>query len=259
MSTPNEFIAFEMQDAVAWITLNRPDKLNSLTADMLASLHSRLTEASTTDSVRAVVLSGAGRAFCAGQDLSEVEGVDLGDVLEKHYNPIIRSITAMNKPVIASVNGVAAGAGANLALACDLVLAGKSAKFIQSFAQLGLVPDAGGSWCLPKLVGLPRAIGMAMTATPVSAEKAEQWGMIWQCCEDEELINETTTLAHNLASMPTVGLAYTKRLLGESSTNTLEQQLELERDFQSAACKTEDYQEGLDAFRSKRKPEFTGR
>jgi len=260
MSASNsDLVAYEVSTGVAWITLNRPDKLNSLTADMNKALLSRITEASTSDNVRAVVISGAGRAFCAGQDLAEVDGVDLGDVLERDYNPIIRSINSMNKPVVASVNGVAAGAGANLALACDLVIANRSAKFIQSFALLGLVPDAGGSWHLPRQVGLQRAMGMALTAEPVTAEQAEQWGLIWKCYDDENLESETMMLANKLATMATSGLAMTKRLLKESGANTLEDQLNLERDFQRAACRTADYKEGLDAFLNKRKPSFTGR
>jgi len=259
MKTNGEHITLEEADGVAWITLNRPDKLNSFTADMLSDLRQHIMHASSSEAIRAVVITGAGRAFCAGQDLSEVEGVDLGDVLERDYNLLVRAIKSMNKPVVACVNGVAAGAGANLALACDIVIAGRSARFIQSFAQLGLVPDAGGSWSLPKLVGLPRAIGMAMTAEPVGASQAEQWGMIWKCYADEKLLAEATALALKLASMPTVGLSYTKRLLAEGNTRTLDEQLDLERDFQSAACKTADYQEGVDAFRHKRKPEFIGR
>ncbi len=244
---------------VAWITLNRPDKLNSLTSDMIQQLQKHFSNISTSSTVRAVVLTGAGRAFCAGQDLADIEGVDLGDVLERDFNPLIRAIKGLNMPVVACVNGVAAGAGANIALACDLVLAAKSAKFIQSFAHLGLVPDAGGSWSLPKLIGLPRAIGLAMTAEPLSAEKAEQWGLIWQCIEDDNLMEETTALATRLASQATTGLAFTKQLLNNSATKTLDEQLDLERDFQQAACKTNDYQEGVDAFLNKRKPEFTGR
>ncbi len=244
---------------VAWITLNRPDKLNSLTSDMIQQLQKHFSNISTSSTVRAVVLTGAGRAFCAGQDLADIEGVDLGDVLERDFNPLIRAIKGLNMPVVACVNGVAAGAGANIALACDLVLAAKSAKFIQSFAHLGLVPDAGGSWSLPKLIGLPRAIGLAMTAEPLSAEKAEQWGLIWQCIEDDNLMEETTALVTRLASQATTGLAFTKQLLNNSATKTLDEQLDLERDFQQAACKTNDYQEGVDAFLNKRKPEFTGR
>lgn len=244
--------------SVAWITLNRPDKLNSLTSDMIQQLQKCFSQISTSTTVRAVVITGAGRAFCAGQDLADIDGADLGDVLERDFNPLVRAIKSLNMPVIASVNGVAAGAGANIALACDIVLAAKSAKFIQSFAHLGLVPDAGGTWSLPKLIGLPRAMGLAMTAEPLSAEKAEQWGLIWRCIDDDALSEETTALATTLASQATTGLAFTKQLLNSSSTKTLDEQLDLERDFQQAACKTKDYQEGVNAFLGKRKPEFTG-
>lgn len=258
-SNSENFVAYEESNGVAWVTLNRPEKLNSLTGSMLSDLRTKVIHAGSSETVRAMVLSGSGRAFCAGQDLAEVDGVDLGDVLERDYNPLIRSIKSLNLPVIACVNGVAAGAGANLALSADIVLAGRSARFIQSFAQLGLVPDAGGSWSLPKLVGLPRALGLAMTAEPVSAEQAEQWGMIWRCCDDNDLIEETNQLATKLAAMPTTGLAYTKRLLNDSGLNTLDEQLNLERDYQRAACATDDYKEGLDAFLNKRQPKFTGR
>jgi len=259
MSAQTSLVELEEDNGVAWITLNRPDKLNSLTADMLLMLHEHLSKISTSDSVRALVITGAGRAFCAGQDLADVEGADLGDVLEEHYNPLVRLIKGLNIPVIASVNGVAAGAGANLALSCDLVLAGTSAKFIQSFALLGLVPDAGGSWALPKLIGLPRAMGLCMSAEPLSASKAEEWGLIWRCIEDEKLANETSALAVHLATQPTTGLAFTKQLLNGSNTRTLDEQLDLESDFQRAACHTADYKEGVSAFLGKRKPVFTGK
>jgi len=191
--------------------------------------------------------------------LADVDGADLGEVLERDYNPLIRAIKGLNKPVVACVNGVAAGAGANLALSCDLVLAGTSAKFIQSFAHLGLIPDAGGTWALPKLIGLPRAMGLCMTAEPLMAETAAQWGLIWRCTEDDALISETTALANKLATQATTGLGYTKQLLNGSSTRTLDQQLDLERDFQQAACNTEDYHEGVNAFLKKRKPVFCGK
>lgn len=255
----SQHIQYRVDNGVGWITLSRPDKLNSLTENMNSGLLAHLSDISTDDAVRCVVITGEGRAFCAGQDLADVEGVDLGDVLERDYNPIIRTIKALNKPVIASVNGVAAGAGANLALSCDLVLAAKSAKFIQSFAHLGLIPDAGGTWALPKLIGLPRALGLAMTAEPLSAETAEQWGMIWRCYADEELLHETTSLAIKLAQQATTGLAFTKQLMNSSATKTLDEQLDLERDFQRAACHTADYQEGVSAFLNKRKPQFSGK
>lgn len=254
----NNLVEFVEDQGIAWITLNRPDKLNSLTSDMIQQLQKCFSQISTSTTTRAVVLTGAGRAFCAGQDLADLDGADLGDVLERDFNPLIRAIKGLNMPVVACVNGVAAGAGANIALACDIVLAAKSAKFIQSFAHLGLVPDAGGSWSLPKLIGLPRAMGLAMTAEPLTAERAEQWGLIWRCIDDEVLMDETTALAVKLAAQATTGLAFTKQLLNNSGTKTLDEQLDLERDFQQAACKTQDYQEGVSAFLNKRKPEFTG-
>jgi len=254
----DKFVEFVEDQGIAWITLNRPDKLNSLTSDMIQQLQKCFSQISTSTTIRAVVLTGAGRAFCAGQDLADLDGADLGDVLERDFNPLIRAIKGLNMPVVACVNGVAAGAGANIALACDIVLAAKSAKFIQSFAHLGLVPDAGGSWSLPKLIGLPRAMGLAMTAEPLTAERAEQWGLIWRCIDDEALMDETTALATKLAAQATTGLAFTKQLLNNSGTKTLDEQLDLERDFQQAACKTQDYQEGVSAFLNKRKPEFTG-
>lgn len=257
-ATHENNVGFTEDAGVAWITLNRPDKLNSLTSDMLQQLQQHFSQISTSTTVRCVVLTGKGRAFCAGQDLADIDGSDLGDALEDDYNPLVRAIKGLNMPVIACVNGVAAGAGANIALACDLVLASKSAKFIQSFAHLGLVPDAGGTWSLPKLIGLPRAMGLAMTAEPLSAERAEQWGLIWRCIEDDTLLDETITLATKLASQATTGLAFTKQLINNSSTKTFDEQLDLERDFQQAACKTDDYQEGVNAFLNKRKPTFTG-
>lgn len=259
MSSNQDLVERNDDQGVAWITLNRPDKLNSFTAEMIQTLQSHLTHASISDSTRAVVITGAGRAFCAGQDLADVEGVDLGEVLENGYNPLVRSIKGLNKPVIACVNGVAAGAGANLALSCDIVLAARSAKFIQSFAHLGLIPDAGGTWALPKLIGLPRAIGLTMTAEPLEAEQAAQWGLIWRCIDDDQLMQETTALASKLAAQATTGLGFTKQLLNGSSTRTLDQQLDLERDYQQAACQTSDYQEGVNAFLNKRKPVFTGK
>lgn len=259
MAGNTELVELVEENGVAWITLNRPDKLNSLNTDMLQTLQAHLSRVSTTESIRTTVITGAGRAFCAGQDLADVEGVDLGEVLEAHYNPLVRSIKGLNMPVIACVNGVAAGAGANLALSCDLVLAGSSAKFIQSFALLGLVPDAGGTWALPKLIGLPRAMGLCISAEPLSASKAEDWGLIWRCVDDDQLMQETTALATHLASQPTTGLAFTKQLLNGSNARTLDEQLDLERDFQRAACHTADYKEGLNAFLGKRKPEFTGK
>jgi 2-(1,2-epoxy-1,2-dihydrophenyl)acetyl-CoA isomerase len=246
-------------DGVAKITLSRPEKLNSFTADMHAELKDALAKVATSENTRCLVLTGAGRGFCAGQDLSDLDMNALGDVVAEHYNPLIKSITTLNVPVIASVNGVAAGAGANLALACDIVLAAHSAKFIQSFNHVGLIPDAGGTWSLPRLVGLPRAMGLAMTGEAVDAQTAEQWGMIWRSVADDELADQTALLANQLANQATTGLAYTKQLLRQSFNHTLDEQLQLERDFQQAASQTADFKEGVDAFLNKRKPHFTGR
>lgn len=253
-----EFIEVGFDKGVAWLTLNRPDKLNSFTAAMHEEVADALSQIQQSSSVRCLVISGAGRAFSAGQDLADLDMSNLGDVVERYYNPLIRTVTQLPIPVIACVNGVAAGAAANLAMACDIVLAARSAKFIQSFHQLGLVPDGGGTWTLPRLVGLARATALCMTGEPVSAEKAEDWGMIWRCIDDEKLIEETTGMAHTFASKATVGLGFTKQLLRLSQTRTMDEQLDLERDYQQAASSTKDFAEGVDAFLNKRKPEFTG-
>lgn len=259
-TTPSyQHLGYADADGVVKITLNRPDKLNSFTSDMHAELKDALAKVATSENTRCLVLTGAGRGFCAGQDLSDLDMNALGDVVAEHYNPLIKSVTTLNIPVIASVNGVAAGAGANLALACDIVLAAHSAKFIQSFNHVGLIPDAGGTWSLPRLVGLPRAMGLAMTGEAVSAQTAEQWGMIWRSVADDDLATETAQLANQLANQATTGLAYTKLLLRQSLDHTLDEQLQLERDFQQAASQTRDFKEGVDAFLNKRKPHFTGR
>ncbi len=251
-------IRIEQTDGVAWLTLNRPDKLNTFTADMHAEIRDVLARVRQSPDVRCLVITGAGRGFSAGQDLADLDLDALGDVVEEHYNPLIRSITSLHIPVIACVNGVAAGAAANMALACDIVLSARSARFIQSFNHVGLVPDGGGTWTLPRLVGLARATALCMTGEPVSAEQAEQWGMIWRCIDDDKLIDETTALANRLSQQATIGLFYTKQLLRLSQTRTLEDQLNLERDYQQAASKTDDFAEGVDAFLNKRKPRFTG-
>ncbi|MFK7856303.1 MAG: 2-(1,2-epoxy-1,2-dihydrophenyl)acetyl-CoA isomerase PaaG [Granulosicoccus sp.] len=261
MNLEGSFTTIEIgqDEGVAWLTLCRAEKLNSFTDVMHSEIREVLSRIQQSADVRCLVITGAGRGFSAGQDLADLDMSALGDVVEKNYNPLLRTITSLNIPVIASVNGVAAGAAANLALACDIVLAARSAKFIQPFSQLGLVPDGGGSWTLPRLVGLARATALCMTGEPVSAEKAEQWGMIWRCVDDDQLQEETAELAHRLSKQATTGLAFTKQLLRLSATNTLDQQLNLERDFQQAASKTDDFAEGVDAFLNKRKPRFTGR
>lgn len=261
MNISGDFQTIELgfDDGVAWLSFNRPEKLNSFTAAMHAEVRDVMARVQQSPEVRCLVITGNGRGFSAGQDLGDLDMGELGEVVERDYNPLLRTITTLNIPVIASVNGVAAGAAANLALACDIVLAARSAKFIQPFSQLGLVPDGGGTWTLPRLVGLARATALCMTGEVVSAEKAESWGMIWRCVDDEQLKTETTALAHRLAKQATVGLGYTKMLLRASQTRTLDDQLNLERDFQNAASKTDDFAEGVDAFLNKRKPVFKGR
>lgn len=260
MDTSNDYQAIELtQDgAVAWLTMKRPEKLNAFTAQMHSEIRDALAKVQAASDVRCLVITGAGRGFSAGQDLADLDMNALGNVIEEHYNPLIRTLTSLQIPVIACVNGVAAGAAANMALACDIVLAGRSAKFIQSFHQLGLIPDGGGTWTLPRLVGMARATALCMTGEPVSAEKAEQWGMIWRCTDDDQLMDQTRELANTLSCKATVGLAFTKQLLRLSQSRTLDDQLNLERDFQQAASQTNDFAEGVDAFLNKRKPEFTG-
>ncbi len=251
--------------AVLQLTLNRPSKLNAFTGAMLAELRSALETAAADPSCRVVVITGAGRAFSAGQDLEDsARGKpnavpDAADLLEVAYNPLIKLISSMPKPVIAAVNGIAAGAGANVALACDLVYAARSASFLQAFARIGLIPDAGGTWNLPRLVGAARARGLAMLAEPLSAETAEAWGLIWRVVDDDKLVAEIDAVADRLADAATYGLALTKRALAASSSTTLASQLDLERELQRAAGASPDCAEGIAAFLQKRKPKFSGR
>jgi 2-(1,2-epoxy-1,2-dihydrophenyl)acetyl-CoA isomerase len=244
----------------AWrvVTLNRPDRLNAFNEAMHRALAQALDDAAGDIECRALLLTGAGRGFCAGQDLSDISG-DLGTTIENFYNPLVRRITAMNKPVVCAVNGTAAGAGANIALACDIVLAARSAKFIQSFAKIGLVPDSGGTWRLPRLIGEARAKALAMLAEPIGAETAENWGLIWRAVDDDKLRAEAETLTAHLANQPTQGLAMIKQAFAKSATNSLDAQLDLERDLQRQAGATPDYAEGVNAFIAKRAPKFTGR
>jgi 2-(1,2-epoxy-1,2-dihydrophenyl)acetyl-CoA isomerase len=246
------------------LTLNRPDRLNSFNEVMHERLMAALLEAEADESCRALLLTGAGRGFCAGQDLTNrvfEPGVtpDLTKTIERWYNPLVRKLRSFRMPIVCAVNGVAAGAGANIALACDVVLAARSAKFIQAFAKIGLLPDSGGTWFLPRLVGSARARGLALLAEPLPAEKAEAWGLIWKAVDDESLMVEAEKLAAHLATQPTIGLGLTKRALEASWGNTLDRQLDLERDLQGEAGRTPDYAEGVSAFFAKRAPSFTGR
>lgn len=261
----NQTVLSAQADGVLTITLNRPDKLNSFNEEMHRAFRAALQRAHDDAAVRAVLLTGAGRGFCAGQDLGDRDprkggpAPDLGHTLETFYNPSLRLIRALEKPVICAVNGVAAGAGANIALACDIVLAARSAKFIQAFAKVGLVPDAGATWSLTHILGEPRAKALAMTAEPLSAERAADWGLIWIAVEDEALLDEAGAMARNLAAGATLGLGMTKRLIQAAAANTLDQQLDMERDCQRIAGRSADYAEGVSAFLDKRKPEFKGK
>ncbi len=257
-------ILTDKRDGYRVITLNRPDRLNSFNTAMHEALCEAVNEAEADLSCRAMILTGAGRGFCAGQDLADrvfKPGVapDLTVALNTYYNPLVRKLRSMRFPVIGAINGVAAGAGANVALACDIVIAGRSAKFIQSFGKLGLVPDSGGTWMLPRLVGAARARALALLAEPVNAETAESWGMIWKTFDDDKLMDEAHRLAAHFATQPTVGLGLIKQALDASETNDYATQLDLERDLQGQAGRTPDYMEGVMAFMQKRTPNFTGR
>lgn len=254
-------ILFEIKDHIAYITLNRPEKMNAFTREMALLLQSRLDECASLHEVRAVHLTGAGRAFSAGQDLAEVadpEGPGMAKILSEQYHPIVTRIRNLPKPVVAAVGGVAAGAGANIALCCDIVVAARSASFIQAFSKIGLIPDSGGTWWLPRLIGWQKAAGIAFLGDKIGAEKAERMGMIYAVYSDEEFQGASRALTAALAEMPTRALALTKHALNYSATNTLEAQLLLEDELQQQAAQTKDYAEGVNAFLNKRAPLFRG-
>ncbi len=256
-------VLVEMEDGVAHITLNRPERLNAFNAPMHVALMDALNAADDDQSIRAVVLTGSGRGFCAGQDLGDRDPADgapdLGATLDATFNPLVRKIRRMNIPVLCAVNGVAAGAGANVALACDIVIAARSAKFIQAFSRIGLVPDCGGTWTITHLIGEARAKAIMLTGEPVAAEQAQSWGMIWKVVDDDQLAAKARTMARSLARGATVGLGLTKRLVQAAASNTLDDQLDMERDLQREAGKTSDYAEGVTAFMEKRPAQFTGK
>jgi 2-(1,2-epoxy-1,2-dihydrophenyl)acetyl-CoA isomerase len=257
-----QFILFEIDQGVARVTFNRPDVLNSIHTAMSGEIRDALARAAREREIRAVLLTGTGRGFCAGQDLDEVRpGASTGDFaahVRTVYNPLVRALRALEKPVVCAVNGVAAGAGANLALACDLVLAAEDASFVEVFAKIGLVPDTGGSFFLPRLVGMARATALTMLAEKVTAQRAVEIGLIYRVCPTASLQEEASTLAAHLAAQPTFGLGLTKRLLNAAGSNDLDAQLELEAELQGAAGRSADYAEGVTAFLAKRKPVFTG-
>ena len=262
---PFETILFEIDGGVATLTLNRPDKLNAFTAAMHEELREAMHRVRTEQGVRALLIAANGRGFCAGQDLTErvtKDGAgpfDLGATLEKNYNPLVKGLRELPFPVICAVNGVAAGAGCNFALACDIVIAARSASFIEVFSRIGLIPDACGTYVLPRLVGMARAMGMSLTTEPVTAEQAAAWGLIWKCVDDDQLTSTTRDLAQRFAAGPTRAYALIKQALYASPSNTLEQQLALEAALQREAGQSADFQEGVKAFLEKRAARFTGR
>ena len=261
----HESILYQNADGIARITLNRPERLNSFTSSMHAQLRDALAQVAADKSARVLLLTGAGRGFCAGQDLSDravapgAAPVDLGESIESNYRPLVLGLRNLAVPVVCAVNGVAAGAGANIALACDIVIAARSASFIQAFCKIGLIPDSGGTYFLPRLVGTARAMGLAMLGEKLTAEQAEEWGLIWKCVDDAQLASTVDGLLVHLAQAPTKGLAAIKRALYASSTATLEDALTHERDVQRELGQSDDYREGVAAFLAKRPPRFTGK
>lgn len=258
-------VLVSVEAGVQTITLNRPEKLNAFNPEMHERLRAALEQAAGKAGIRAVLLTGSGRGFCTGQDLAERDvspgapPIDLSVSLGSYYNPLVRRMRALPKPIVCAVNGVAAGAGANVALACDIVIAARSASFVQAFSRLGLVPDAGGTYFLPRLVGTARAMGLALLAEKLTAEEAAQWGLIWKVVDDDRLAADSRALAEKLASGPTKGYGHLKRALYASAGNSLEAQLDLERDLQRELGLSEDYREGVTAFKEKRTPRFNGK
>ena len=255
-------IQFEKIEAIGKITLNRPDKYNAFVRVMALELQKKLDECNSDETIRCIIISGSGKAFCAGQDLIEAtdpNGPTIEEIVRQHYNPIVKKIREIKTPVIAAVNGVAAGAGANVALACDIVVAAKSASFIQAFSKIGLIPDSGGTYFLPRLIGIQKAAALMMTGETISAEKAETLGMIYAVYEDSEFETSAMKLADTISSMPTKGLGYTKKLLSQTFNNSLEEQLNLEAETQALSASSKDHQEGIKAFMEKRTPQFTGK
>jgi 2-(1,2-epoxy-1,2-dihydrophenyl)acetyl-CoA isomerase len=264
MTQQFETVRLDVADGVATLTLSRPERLNSFTVQMHGEVHDALAQVRANKSVRCLVLTGAGRGFCAGQDLNDravapgSAAVDLGESIERYYKPLVLTLRALEMPTIAAVNGVAAGAGANIALACDLVFAARSASFIQSFSKIGLVPDSGGTWWLPRLVGPARAMGLALTGEKIGAEQAEAWGLIWKCVDDDALMPTASALALQLATGPTHGYVRTRQAMEAGETLSLVASLNLERDFQRELGHGADYREGVAAFMEKRAPQFRG-
>lgn len=256
------FIQYEVANGIGHIRLNRPEKYNAFVREMALAMQDALDDAAENEAVRCVLISAEGKAFCAGQDLREFvgdNGIDVTQIVGEHYNPIVRKIADIAKPVVCAVNGVAAGAGANLALACDIVIAGKSASFIQAFSKIGLIPDTGGTYYLPRLIGVQRALAYMMTAEPIAAEAGAAMGMIYKAVEDSELVDASHALASKLAAMPTAALGMTKLAINKSLTNDLHTQLEVEGEIQAKATETSDFNEGVAAFLEKRKPQFSGK
>ncbi|HLV92956.1 MAG TPA: enoyl-CoA hydratase-related protein [Aequorivita sp.] len=253
----------EIKGKTAYLTLNRPEVFNSFNREMALLLQKELDACEKNSEVRAIVITGSGKAFCAGQDLKEVTSPELNPgfkkILEEHYNPIISKIRKIEKPIIAAVNGVAAGAGANIALACDVVIASENASFIQAFSKIGLVPDSGGTFFLPRLIGFQKASALMMLGDKVSAQEAEKLGMVYRVVSADHFEEEVNKIATTLSNMPTKALGFTKRLLNEAMTNDLENQLKMEGELQIEAAQSEDYAEGVNAFVNKRKPEFKGK